>query len=78
MVSGGSALIEVEGAIDPHDPPFHVFAGSRDITSVFRVTAIPNREIGLITDLPVGKSEIVVERGERKQASLSLTNYAIT
>jgi hypothetical protein len=53
MVSGGDALLEITSPLS-----FRVTANGRDVTAEFKATRVANTWLGLIKDLPLGRSSI--------------------
>jgi hypothetical protein len=73
LVSGGDALVAIAGVRSTHG--LTVKAGGSDQTSAF-ATRDDGKVVGLIRDLPLGRSSIVA-RTERRAAKLVLTNHPI-
>lgn len=72
-VSGGDALVSVEGARSD----FRIVAAGVDVTDDFQ--PLDGRLIGLVDGLPLGTSEIqVTKKNGQVQASLQLENHPIT
>lgn len=73
MVSGGSALIGIDGAAT--HPSLSVWIGSREITGAFRPGQIQDALVGLVGGLASGENHLEVRDGKKVLASLALVNH---
>jgi hypothetical protein len=76
MVTGGDALvrIDVPGGIAPHR--VRIVAGGSDVTDAFAVDRAARALTGMVTGLPLGRSEIRADLpGRGMDASLTVTNH---
>ncbi|TDN91225.1 DUF6351 family protein [Microbacterium sp. BK668] len=72
-VSGGDALVSVEGARSD----FRILAAGVDVTEGFQL--VGDRLIGLVEGLPLGTSEVeVTKKNGQVQAALEVENHPIT
>jgi Tannase-like family of unknown function (DUF6351) len=81
LVSGGSALVEVDVPRQVATSKVHVFANGIDVTSAFHADAGAGTLTGLVTGLRVGDNVVQAtpEPGRHSaSAELHLTNYPIT
>ena len=75
MVSGGDALVEISAPAGTTAAT--LTAGGRDVSSSLAAGPSPNTWRGLVSGLPVGKTDLVARAGN-KSAKIAVTNYPIT
>jgi hypothetical protein len=81
LVSGGSALLEVDVPSQVSLSKVHVYANGVDVTSAFHANATAGTLTGLVTGLQVGDNivQVTPEPGRNNTSvELHLTNYPIT
>jgi hypothetical protein len=71
-VSGGDALVEVQGG----RPGTRVWVNGQEISGQFAARS-DGRFLGLVTGLRVGRNELVARVGHRGRAALAVTNHPI-
>ena len=82
-VTGGDVLLGIRLPASVSPQSVRVMADARDVTSIFRPSpfkALPHQLVGVLTGLPVGRTNLSVSRvsSGRPDASLTITNYPIT
>jgi hypothetical protein len=81
LVSGGSALVEVDVPKQVDLSRVHIYANGLDVTSAFHANSMAGTLTGLVTGLQIGDNTVQAtsEPGRNNtSAELHLTNYPIT
>lgn len=77
LVTGGDVLLE---AIVPEGTPrgdLRVSVDGRDVTAAFKPARTPDRFVGLVTGLALGRNSLLAEVGHLT-TTLTVTNYPVT
>ncbi len=78
LISGGDVLVQVTVPPTTAADKLAVAVNGRDVSADFKLAPHPNTFIGLVKDLPPGKSEVEAGvKGQRVSATLALTNHPI-
>src|SRR5438067_1658388 len=78
LVSGGDALVQIAVPATVSAGRLAVTANGRDVSGAFKLGSKPNTFLGLVSDLPNGRSEIQAGvRGEKPSASLAIVGHPI-
>jgi hypothetical protein len=76
MVSGGDALIQI---VLSGPGRLLVTANARDVSGAFKATSVPNTYLGLVKDLPLGRSEILAGfNGVKPSGQLDIFNHPLS
>ena len=79
LVSGGDALIQIAVPPTLSAGRLAVTANGRDVSGAFRLGSKPNTFLGLIADLPNGRSEIQAGvRDEKPSVSVTIVSHPIS
>ena len=78
LISGGDVLLQITVPATLAAEKLAVAVNGRDASANFKLASHPNTFIGLVKDLPVGRSEIEAgAKGQKISATLALTNHPI-
>ena len=78
LISGGDALIQIAVPGTLAADKLAVTVNGRDVSAVFKLAAQPNTMVGLVKDLPVGRSQIEAgAKGQKPAAQLTIVNHPI-
>ena len=78
LVSGGDALLQINVPPTLSAGRLAVTANGRDVSAAFKLGSRPNTFLGLVADLPNGRSEIQAGvRDEKPSASLAIVSHPI-
>ena len=79
FVSGGDVLVQVTVPATLAAGKLSVSAAGRDVSGAFKLTGSPNTLVGLVTDLPAGRSEIEAgARGQKPAVMLAVTSHPVS
>src|SRR5947207_1521822 len=79
LISGGDVLVQVTVPATLAAAKLAVAVNGRDMSADFKLGPHPNTFIGLVKDLPAGRSEIEAgAKGQKVSATLALTNHPIS
>jgi hypothetical protein len=78
LISGGDALIQITVPATLGADKLAVIVHGRDVSAAFKLAAQPNTMVGLVKDLPVGRSQIEAgAKGQKPAAQLTVVNHPI-
>jgi hypothetical protein len=78
LISGGDALVQITVPATLAANKLSVIVNGRDVSAAFRLAAQPNTMVGLVKDLPVGRSQIEAgAKGQKPAAQLTVINHPI-
>jgi hypothetical protein len=78
LISGGDALIQITVPATLSADKLAVMVSGRDVSAAFRLSAQPNTLVGLVKDLPIGRSQIEAgARGQKPAVQLTVVNHPI-
>ena len=78
LISGGDALIQIAIPGTLAADKLAVTVNGRDVSAVFKLAAQRNTMVGLVKDLPVGRSQIEAgAKGQKPAAQLTVVNHPI-
>src|SRR5215208_6227467 len=78
LISGGDVLVQVTVPATLAAEKLAVSVNGGDVSGDFKQAARANTFVGLVKDLPLGKSEVAAgARGQKPSATLAVTNHPI-
>jgi len=79
LISGGDVLVQVTVPATLTAEKLLVSVDRRDVSGEFTLSPHPNTFLGLLKDLPIGKSEIEAGvKGQKPAVTLAITNHPIS
>ena len=78
LISGGDVLVQVTVPATVAAEKLAVSVNGRDVSGDFKLASHANTFIGLVKDLPIGRSEVAAgAKGQKAAVTLILTNHSI-
>ena len=78
LISGGDALIQLTVPATLAADKLGVTVNGRDVSAAFKLAALPNTLVGLVKDLPIGRSLIDAgAKGQKPSVQLAVVNHPI-
>jgi len=78
LISGGDVLVQVTVPATIAADKLAVTVDGRDVSADFKLSPHPNTFVGLLKDLPIGRSEVAAgAKGQKAAVTLALTNHPI-
>ena len=79
LVSGGDVLVQVSVPATLSADKLAVTVNGRDVSAAFKLASRPNTLVGLLADLPVGRSQVEVgAKGQKPATQLAIVSHPIS